>query len=404
MDRKGVDRARRIVLLAAVLVLLGAGAARAQEFTDAVSRQVSVANGFGEFTDANGRLFSLFSIGTSEGGEAIGRQVALFTGPMGDVDANGRLFSVYSGRAIGSIVAWGRTTTASATFPRRTPTSWRSRGACSTAWASSPTARSWPGGTTTTASATSPRRTPTSWRSRRAATAWASSPTGRSWPGGTTATASATSPRRTPTSWRSRRAGGHSLGLKSDGTIVAWGYERLRPVQRPRAERRLRGGRGGRISQPGPQVRRHDRGLGVQRLRPVQRPRAERRLRGGRGGRLAQPGPQVRRDDRGLGTQLLSASATFPRPTPTSWRSRRAIGISLGLKSDGTIVAWGATATRTECDDPLAQRRLRGGRGRALAQPGPASSFSGGLLFTGRNLLGNVGGGLRGSQHLGGSG
>ena len=115
------------------------------------------------------------------------------------------------------------------------------------------------------ASATSRRRTPTSWRSRRAAiTAWASSPTGRSWPGGTTSTGQCDVPApnadfvavaaglvsqpgpevrrddrglgvqrlwpvRRPCAERRLRGASpagyrHSLGLKSDGTIVAWGY------------------------------------------------------------------------------------------------------------------------------------------------------------------------------------
>ena len=207
---------------------------------------------------------------------------------------------------------------------------------------------------------------------------------------------------------------------QSAGPIVAWGYNYLGQCNVPSPNDGLRSGRGRRVAQPGPQVRRDDRGLGEQRLWSVQRPLAERGLRGGRGGRRgtpwalsptgrswpggttttgqcnvpspnadfvavaagrdhslglksdgtivawgnndygqcnvpspnadfvavvgglsSQPGAQVRRDDRGLGGQRATASATSPRRTPTSWRSPAGWDHSLGLKSDGTIVAWG---------------------------------------------------------------
>ena len=55
---------------------------------------------------------------------------------------------------------------------------------------------------------------------------------------------------------------GHSLGVKTDGTVVAWGYNQLWPVQRPGRPQR-RGGRGrGALPQPGPEGRRHRGGLG----------------------------------------------------------------------------------------------------------------------------------------------
>ena len=183
----------------------------------------------------------------------------------------------------------------------------------------------------------------------------------------------------------------HSLGLKSDGTIVAWGDNSYGQCDVPspnagfvaveagwaaqsgaqvRRDDRGLGGQhltasatsprrtldfvavaGGWLPQPGAQVRRHDRGLGGQRLRPVQRPRAERRLRGGRGRLRAQPGPQVRRDDRGLGVERLRPVQRPRAERGTSWRSREARVHSLGLKSDGTIVAWGHNGSG-QCNVP----------------------------------------------------
>ncbi len=84
-------------------------------------------------------------------------------------DPNADFISVATGawhslglKSDGTIVAWGCNGTASATSPRRTPTSWRSRGAMRTAWASSPTGRSWPGDPTPLASAMYQSQTQTS--------------------------------------------------------------------------------------------------------------------------------------------------------------------------------------------------------------------------------------------------
>ena len=127
MDRKGLGRAGGIGWLVVVLVLPGEGAVRAQEFTDAISRKVSVLNGAGEFGDAVSRTIAvgngtqefvdandrLLSVTTTLYSDAIARQVAVWNSPAGMVvgfgDASGRLFSVYvdSVQTGGSIVAWG---------------------------------------------------------------------------------------------------------------------------------------------------------------------------------------------------------------------------------------------------------------------------------------------------------
>ena len=98
----------------------------------------------------------------------------------------------------------------------------------------------------------------------------------------------------------------HSLALKSDGTVVAWGYNVTGPDERPgRAERRDRDRRG--LSpQSGAQERRHGRRLGDNDFGPDHRPA-------------------------GLSGVVAIAAGIFH---------------SLALKSDGTVVALGIMAGR----------------------------------------------------------
>jgi subtilase family serine protease len=89
-------------LLLAGLWLLCPGLLYAQEFTDAISREVSVFNnvlGDVEFTDSNGREFSVFNniLGDVDFTDSNGREFSVFNNILGDVDftdSNGREFSV----------------------------------------------------------------------------------------------------------------------------------------------------------------------------------------------------------------------------------------------------------------------------------------------------------------------
>ncbi len=215
-------------------------------------------------------------------------------------------------------------------------------------------------------------------------TAWASRPTARSWPGDATATGKPTSPRPTADFVAVAAGWYHSLGLKADGSIVAWGDNHSRPNQRPprptagfvaiaagsasslglkadgsivawgyngygqtnvpvpkqRFHRRRRGG----YPQPGPQGRRLHRGVGRERLRSTNVPAPNSGFRGHRGGAYPQSRSEGRRVHRGVGIQQLRSNQR-PRPTRTSSPSPRAYHHSLGLKADGSIVAWGDNAT-----------------------------------------------------------
>ena len=70
-----------------------------------------------------------------------------------------------------------------------------------------------------------PAPTRVSWPSPRAvATVWVSRPTGPSWRGDATTRVKPTSPRPIPIFVAVAAGGQHSLGLKTDGSIVAWGW------------------------------------------------------------------------------------------------------------------------------------------------------------------------------------
>ncbi len=77
------------------------------------------------------------------------------------------------------------------------------------------------------ASATSPRPTRTSWRSRGASiTAWASKSDGTIVAWGWNDYGQCNVPAPNADFVAVAGGGAHSLGLKSDGTIVAWGLQR----------------------------------------------------------------------------------------------------------------------------------------------------------------------------------
>ncbi len=138
--------------------------------------------------------------------------------------------------------------------------------------------------------------------------------------------------------------GAHSLGLRSDSSVVAWGWnsygqcrvpypnagfiavaggllpqpraqgrrndrrlgeKRRGSARRSLAQRRFHRRRGRRGSQPRAQIERIDRGVGGRQPRPVRRPRAQRRFPRRRGRDVPQPRAQVRRIYRGLGRQQL---------------------------------------------------------------------------------------------------
>ena len=78
----------------------------------------------------------------------------------------------------------------------------------------------------------------------------------------------------------------------------------------------------------------------------------------------SQPGPQVGRDDRGLGV-ATTGQCNVPAPNADFVAVAGGIDHSLGLKSDGSIVAWGAN-DYGPVQRPGAERGLRGRRGGRL--------------------------------------
>ena len=144
----------------------------------------------------------------------------------------------------------------------------------------------------------------------------------------------------------------HSLGLKSDGTIVAWGATTDGQCDVPAPNADFVAVAGGDSSQPGSQVRRDDRGLGTERRWPVRCPCAECGLRG-----CGWPGGI----DHSLGLKSDGTIVAWGNnddgqcnvPAPNADFVAVAAGIyhSLGLKSDGTIVAWGDNDDG-QCDVP----------------------------------------------------
>ena len=264
-------------------------------------------------------------------------------------------------------------------------------------------ARLWRGGPTTTASATSPRPTADfvavaaggdhslGLKSDGAIVAWGANDSGQcnvpapntdfvavaaglAQPGpqvrrddrglgGQLSMASATSPRPTRASWRLRRAGWHSLGLKSDGTIVAWGSNGYGQCDVPAPNADFVAVVGGLLHSLGLKSDGTIVAWGYNDDGQCDVPAPNAGFVAVAAGGYPQPGPQVRRDDRGLGVRTTPASATSPRPTPASWRLRRAIGTAWASSPTGR--SWPGGQRLRPVQRPRAQRRLRGGRGGA---------------------------------------
>ncbi len=115
----------------------------------------------------------------------------------------------------------------------------------------------------------------------------------------------------------------HSLGLRSDGSVAAWGDNNHGQCNVPEPNSGFVAVSAGWLSQPGPQGGRLHRRLGKQRLRPVQRARAQHRLRGRGGGGTSTAWASRRTAPSWPGGATTTASATSPPPTPASWRWRR---------------------------------------------------------------------------------
>ena len=133
-------------------------------------------------------------------------------------------------------------------------------------------------------------------------TVWRSNPTARSWLGGQTSSAQSTVPGGLNGVIAHRRGtSSHSLALKSDGTVVAWGHNDLRPKHGAgRIEWRCRHRRRTR-SQSGAQIRRHGRGLGENDYGQSTVPDGLNGAVAIAAASLSQSGPQIRRHGRALG-------------------------------------------------------------------------------------------------------
>ncbi len=153
------------------------------------------------------------------------------------------------------------------------------------------------------------------------------------------------------------------LGALLPGMAAAQG-EIMAGVRRSSLARGVDGSdrRGGRrLAQPRPEGRWVDRRVGRQRRRPVQCARAEYGLRGGGGG-LEWHSLGLKAD----GSIVAWGNNAWPVRCARAECGLRgggggATGHSLGLKADGSIVAWGTTAGQCDVPAPNADFVARGG-------------------------------------------
>ncbi len=165
----------------------------------------------------------------------------------------------------------------------------------------------------------------------------------RWWPGVSTATGQSTGSGGLTGVTAIAAGGWHSMALKSDGTVVAWGAA-IRPDERTGGADGRDGHRRRLVAQPGAEERRHGGGLGLRSLSGLGTMHgaggAERRDRH-RCGRLLwrepQPGAEERRHGCRLGGQRLPPAGLSGVTAIAAGNSH-----SLALKADGTVVAWGS--------------------------------------------------------------